>query len=126
MSFSLKGKLHKKFPTKQIKETFRKREFVMEYIDNPQYPQYVAFQLIQDKCDLLDSFEPGQMLEVSFNLRGREWRSPDGEMKYFNSLDAWRIAPQQSAPNPAEAPLPTPPDDALDVSDLNDSDDLPF
>ena len=127
MSFSLSGKLHKKFDTQQIKDTFRKREFIIEYVDgNPMYPQYVNLQLIQDKVDLIEPFEEGQEVQVEFNLRGREWRSPSGEIKYFNSLDAWRVQPvQQSVPSGQSVPPPPPPPDAIDVSAADD-DDLPF
>ncbi len=131
MSFSVEGKLYKKFDTQQIKETFQKREFVVEYIEgNPMYPQYVNFQLIQDKVDMIEPFQEGQMLKVEFNLRGREWRSPQGELKYFNSLDAWRIQPtqqEQQSPGPdsGQNSTPPPPTDAIDVSQADD-DDLPF
>jgi len=56
-----------------------------------QYPQLVMFQATQDKCSLLDSFKVGNKIDVSFNLRGREWTSPAGEVKYFNTLEAWRL-----------------------------------
>ncbi len=120
----IQGKLHKKFDTKQVTDTFRKREFVIEYIDNPQYPQYISFQLIQNNCEMVDSYQPGSMLEVEFNLRGREWTSPQGETKYFNSLDAWRITPVQQNQG-FNAPAPSPPPDVLDVTKMDD-DDLPF
>jgi single-stranded DNA-binding protein len=130
MSFSVEGKLYKKFDTQQIKDTFKKREFVLEYTDNPMYPQYVNFQLVQDKVDMIEPFQEGQTLKVEFNLRGREWRSPQGDMKYFNSLDAWRIQPvQQEQPQGSGGntppPPPPPPADAIDVSQADD-DDLPF
>lgn len=123
---NIQGKLHVKQDTKQVTESFRKREFVIEFIDgNPMYPQYLQFQLIQDKCDALDGFEQGAHVDVSFNLRGREWKSPSGEIKYFNSLDAWRIAPVQQT-GQGDTPPPVPPADAIDVSEFGDSDDLPF
>ena len=55
------------------------------------YPQDILFQAVQDKCGMLDGIQPGEQVEVSFNLRGREWTSPQGEVRYFNTLDAWRI-----------------------------------
>lgn len=75
----------------QISDTFKKRVFVLEYTDHPQYPEYITFDLIQDRCNLIDGFQVGQDVEVSFNLRGRKWTTPEGETKYFNSLQAWRI-----------------------------------
>jgi len=125
----IQGKLYAKFDTQQIKESFKKREFVIEYIEgNPMYPQYVLFQLIQDRCNLIDNFEKGDELNIEFNLRGREWTSPQGEKKYFNSLDAWRItaAAPQAASGEATTSAPMESPAAMDVTDMSDSDDLPF
>ncbi|MEM6766549.1 MAG: DUF3127 domain-containing protein [Bacteroidota bacterium] len=123
---TIQGKLHKKFDTKQVSATFQKREFVIEFVENPLYPQYVSFQLIQEKCALIDPFQEGGMMQVDFNLRGREWTSPQGEVKYFNSLDAWRVSTVQQPAAAAGDPLPTPPPpEAIDASDMDD-DDLPF
>lgn len=87
----IEGKLHQKGDVQSTSETFRKRDFVVEYADNPTYPQFVQFQCTQDRCSLLDSFNVGDKIEVTFNLRGREWTSPQKEKKYFNTLEAWRI-----------------------------------
>jgi len=84
------GILKVKTEAQQISDKFRKREFVLT--DNSsQYPQHISFQLTQDKCSLLDQYNVGDELKVHFNLRGREWTSPKGEIKYFNTLEAWRI-----------------------------------
>ena len=87
--FKQEGTLKIANATQVISEKFSKREFVIE--TNDQYPQLIMFQLTQDKCNLLDGFGVGNKLEVSFNLRGREWTSPAGEVKYFNTLEAWRL-----------------------------------
>jgi hypothetical protein len=87
--FKLTGTLKVAIATQVVNEKFSKREFVIETTD--QYPQQVMFQLTQDKCNLLDAFKVGNQVEVSFNLRGREWTSPAGEVKYFNTLEAWRL-----------------------------------
>lgn len=108
--------------TQQVSDSFQKRSFVVEYAENPQYPEYVSFELIQDKCSLLDSFQPGQEVEVSFNLKGRKWVNPEGETRYFNSLQAWRIDVVQPGSQGANATTssqsPTPA--------VNEEDDLPF
>ena len=96
MSLQVKGKLKVKGSEQAISDRFRKREFVLTD-DSSQYPQYISFQLTQDKCALLDAFNIGDEMTVSFNLRGREWTSPKGEVKYFNSLEAWRIEKGSSA-----------------------------
>ena len=76
--------------TVQVSEKFSKREFVVTDASG-MYPQDIMFQATQDKCALLDGYQVGEQVEVSFNLRGREWTSPAGEVKYFNTLEAWRI-----------------------------------
>jgi single-strand DNA-binding protein len=76
--------------TETVSDKFKKREFVL--MDNSsQYPQFISFQLTQDKCNLLDNFSEGETIKVHFNLRGREFTTKQGEIKYFNTLEAWRI-----------------------------------
>lgn len=105
MAYDLKGILIHVFDTKQVSDRFSKREFVVEVPDG-KYPQTILFQATGDRCALLDSMGEGEEVQVTFNLRGREWTSPKGETKFFNSLDAWKIesvgaAPQQSKPAPS-------------------------
>ena len=102
---------------------FRKREIVVT--TDEQYPQMILIEFIQDKCDLLDSYQVGQDVKVSINLRGREWINPQGEAKYFNSVQGWRIenltqVASQSIPS-ADNFAPAP-----DLSSDNEPDDLPF
>lgn len=92
MAIETTGKLFKIFETKQVTERFSKREFVVEVQDG-KYPQTVLFQLTGDRCANLDSFREGDEVRIEFNLRGREWTSPKGEVRYFNSLDVWRLNP---------------------------------
>jgi uncharacterized OB-fold protein len=119
MSFKQTGKLHSVFETKQITERFTKREFVVELADNPKYPQLVLFQLTGDRCDQLDDYKVGDEVEVEFRLRGREWTSPRGEIKYFNSLDVWTLHHLSDAPRDDQPP---PPDDQFAPSE----EDIPF
>ena len=76
--------------TTQVSEKFSKRDFVVTD-SSGMYPQEILFQATQDKCGLLDTVQVGQEVTVHFNLRGREWTNPQGEVKYFNTLEAWRI-----------------------------------
>lgn len=76
-----------------VSPTFRKREVVVT--TEEQYPQHILIEFIQDKCDLLNQFQPGEMVRVGINLRGREWTNPQGETKYFNSIQGWRIEKNQ-------------------------------
>jgi len=99
MGMETVGKLHTIFETKQVSERFSKREFVVELTDNPKYPQMVLFQLTGDRCAMLDEFRVGDSVLIEFSLRGREWKSPSGETKYFNSLDVWKVEPARNAAN---------------------------
>ena len=104
---------------------FRKREMVIT--TEEQYPQHILVEFVQDKTDLLNNYTVGQAVKVSINLKGREWVNPQGETKYFNSIQGWRIENLQEDTS-GEIP-PIPPMDAFEpVSDLNeeDHDDLPF
>ena len=91
MGIEVTGRIHSIFPTQQVSERFSKREFVVELADNAKYPQTVLFQLTGDRCGQLDEFAVGTQVRIEFSLRGREWKSPKGETKYFNSLDVWKI-----------------------------------
>jgi hypothetical protein len=84
------GKFHMKQETQKVSDRFSKREFVLKTEANTPYPQFVSFQVTQEKCGLLDSYNEGDEIKVQFNLRGREWNGPQGVM-YFNTLEAWRI-----------------------------------
>lgn len=85
MGYKAEGKLEKIFDSETKGASFQVRQFVIEVSDG-QYPQMVAFQLVQDKCTLIDDYSEGDMIEVDFDLRGREWNG-----KYFTNLQAWRI-----------------------------------
>jgi hypothetical protein len=75
--------------TVAVSEKFSKREIVVQTLD--QYPQSIAIQFSQDKCGILDQYKIGDNVEVAINLRGREWTSPTGEVKYFNTIEGWKI-----------------------------------
>jgi translation initiation factor IF-3 len=85
----------------QVSASFRKRELVVA--TEEQYPQHIyELNFVQDKCDLLNNYNVGEAVKVSINLRGREWVNPQGETKYFNDIQGWRIEKLQ-----AEAPAAT-------------------
>ncbi|GGK23138.1 hypothetical protein GCM10007962_16700 [Yeosuana aromativorans] len=105
---------------------FRKREIVVT--TEEQYPQHIMVEFVQDKTDLLNNYKEGQQVKISINLRGREWVNPQGETKYFNSIQGWRIEALQTEAGDSSLP-PVPPMDAFEpAGDLNedDHDDLPF
>ena len=91
----INGKILEIFDTVQVSESFRKREFVLEYQEN-QYPEFIKFELVQDKSSFMDQYSAGSEITVDFNLKGRKWTNPQGEVKYFNSLQAWRITATQA------------------------------
>jgi len=123
MSFEIKGKLHKKFDTQQKTETFQAREFVI-VIQSGNYPEYIKFQLTQDRCALMDKYEEGQEINVHFDLRGREWND-----KYFTNLNAWRVEAVAAAA-PAAPAAPATDDNTFPSADNEPAvaadDDLPF
>ena len=86
---------------------FRKREIVIT--TQEQYPQHLLIEFVQDRCELLDSFNVGENVKISINLRGREWENPEGDVKYFNSIHGWRIEKEDSMekdkiPSPDQSP----------------------
>ncbi len=105
---------------------FRKRELVIT--TEEQYPQVIMIEFVQDKTDLLNAYKVGQDVKVSINVRGREWVNPQGETKYFNSIQGWRVENLSQAAVSGDMP-PMPPAEAFEPADDVNSDDhgdLPF
>jgi single-strand DNA-binding protein len=86
---TIKGKVIVKNETIKVTEKFSKRTFVVEEAGD--YPQLIEVELQQDKCSLIDSIQVGQVVEAHYNLRGRSWTNPQGEVKYFNTIVVWKI-----------------------------------
>lgn len=124
----IQGKIKLINKTQQITDSFKKRELVIT--TEEQYPQHILVEFVQDKTTILDSFQVGQNVKVSINLRGREWISPQGETKFFNTIQGWRIEVIQDDNANAQAPPPPPmpPVDNFEKTDGEESDfdDLPF
>lgn len=97
--------------TQEVGATFKKRELVVT--TEEQYPQTILVEFTQDKCDVLNSYSIGQDVKVGINLRGREWVNPQGETKYFNSIQGWRIENngQATTQNSADVYLPPTPEE---------------
>lgn len=123
------GQLKVKFDTQKVSEKFQKRDFVLATDLSTPYPQYVSFQVTQDKCSLLDQFNEGEEVKVQFNLRGREWNGPQG-IRYFNTLEAWRLEKvgggQSSPAQNNSAGMNESTKAPVFNSSISDSDDLPF
>ena len=105
---------------------FRKREVVVT--TEEQYPQDLLIEFIQDKCDILNSYNVGDNAKIDINLRGREWESPQGEIKYFNSIQGWRIEKISVDVENSSVPPITPADGFVGNEDIGkeEPDDLPF
>lgn len=126
MSFEVTGKLIKKYDTENKSGSFQAREFVIE-VESGNYPQFVKFQLVQDRCNLIDDYQEGQMIKVHFDLRGREWQG-----KYFTNLNAWRLEAGTAGKSNDAPPMSTEPGNFPSANDEqrnasgSDMDDLPF
>lgn len=128
----IRGKVHEIGAVQQVTDTFKKRDLIIQYAENPQFVEYIRFEATQDRTSLFDNLNVGDEVEVSFNLRGRPWTNRDGVTSYFNSLVAWRVAKvtttagdatAQSASGPQTFNAPSP----VDISaDDGKDDDLPF
>ena len=120
----IQGRIKQIFPSQVIGQNgFEKRDLVI--VTEDIYPQTIIIQFTQQRCDLLDSLQVGQRVKVYVNIRGREWTNPQGETKYFNTIEGWKIevvqttnvanqqpvqqAPQQPVAQVAPAPAPAPP-----------------
>jgi translation initiation factor IF-3 len=121
------GKIKMIDQTKEVGSAgFKKRDVVVT--TDEQYPQHILVQFVQDKCDLLNTFQVGDAVKIDINLRGREWTNPQGETVYFNTIQGWRIAKAQAeAPSTQAPPMPAaaafPPATSLNE---DEPDDLPF
>lgn len=112
----IQGRIKQIFPSQMLGQNgFEKRDLVIT--TEEQYPQTIIIQFTQQRCDLLDSLQVGQIVKVYINIRGREWTNPQGETKYFNTIEGWKIeviqttnvAYQQPVQQPAaQAPAPPP------------------
>ena len=85
----VKGSIHLVNETKQVSDKFKSREFVVKVEGT--YPQFISMQCTQDKVVMLDGLAKGQNVDCKINLRGREWTSPAGEVKYFNTIECWKL-----------------------------------
>lgn len=86
----LTGTIVKIYAKKQISDKFALREFILK--TNDEYPQELIIQVTQQRCELLDEIIEGEEVQVFINLRGRSWTNPEGEIKYFNSIECWKLS----------------------------------
>jgi len=123
MNFEITGKLLMKQNAQQVTDRFRKREFVLEHTESfgtNEFIETILFQLTQDKCEQLDAINPRDEIKVSFNIKGRKWEK-DGQTKYFNNLEAWKVEKLVTQKNEMAPPPPS-----MDDIPPEPTDDLPF
>jgi hypothetical protein len=97
---TIKGAIKLINPIKVISDKFSVREFVVTTPD-AKYPQDILFQTVNDRMDVLESLGAGQQVEVSYNVRGREFNG-----RYYNTLDAWKVEVTGSKPSqPSTQPI---------------------
>lgn len=124
MAFEITGKIIDISPVNQVSDKFKKREFVIEKKETggaAVFIDYVKFQLLQDKCDLINESFMNEDVKIWFNLKGNKWER-DGKISYFTNLDAWKIekislqtSDNEQTPPPSFEDLPP---DVDDISDL--------
>jgi hypothetical protein len=93
----------------QVSPSFVKQELVVT--TDEQYPQHILINFTQGNCSQLDTVKIGDQVNVSINLKGREWVNPQGETRYFNDIQGWRLsfiqqAPVQQQPAPQQPTMP--------------------
>jgi hypothetical protein len=127
MAFEITGKVVELLPVVQVSDKFRKREFVIERKEtgagNAVFVDYIKFQLVQDKCELINESFLHDEIKISFNIKGNKWER-DGKVNYFTNLDAWRIERTSGAPSQQAAPGRNTIDDIPPEND--ELSDLPF
>jgi len=130
LSFRIRGSLYKKEEVQMISENFKKRVFVLEVYDNPLYKDYLIFDLIQEKCSFIDGFNIGDFLIVDFNIKGREYKKEGYQNKYFITLQAWRVAKDETTatdPNNTNVEINNQENSSIEGNSVNnEEDDLPF
>ena len=129
MSYELTGKLIVKYETMQRSETFKIREFVVEKtedIGGRTITNFIKFQCVQDKTNIIDRINAGDEVKVYFNIKGSKWEK-EGRSNYFTNLDAWRIEQiLQANSNTAAEDGHLEPLDTFSASSSEAVDDLPF
>jgi hypothetical protein len=126
MAFEITGKVIDISPVNQVSDKFKKREFVIEKKEAggaAVFIDYIKFQLIQDKCDLINESYLNEDVKIWFNIKGNKWER-DGKINYFTNLDAWKLEKISSSARDQNAPSHITLEDIPPEND--DLSDLPF
>jgi hypothetical protein len=92
----LQGTIYKIMETQTFDSGFQKRTLILN--TEGEYPQPVSIEFLKDKTDVLNSFKVGDKVSVAINIQGRKWSSPQGEIKYFNTIVGWKINKVSDSP----------------------------
>ena len=126
MAFEITGKVIDISPVNQVSDKFKKREFVVEKKETGStavFIDYIKFQLLQDKCDLINESFMNEEIKIWFNVKGNKWER-DGKVSYFTNLDAWKI---EKVSSPTNDNIYEPPPHFEDIPpDVDELSDLPF
>jgi hypothetical protein len=125
MAFEITGKVIDVLPVIQVSDKFKKREFVIEKKESGSggavFIDYLKFQLVQDKCDLINESFLQQEIKIWFNIKGNKWER-EGKVNYFTNLDVWKIekasSSNQEQPGRKQIPLEDIPPENDELSDL--------
>lgn len=125
----LQGTIKKIGEIQTFASGFQKSELIL--LTDEQYPQPISIEFLQDKCDLTAYHKEGSKVKIGINIRGREWTSPQGEVKYFNSIVGWRIEKMENTATESEPTQAKPseykkPEEKPFDLDNDEEDDLPF
>lgn len=106
MAFEITGKIIDISPVNQVSDKFKKREFVIEKKETGSsavFIDYIKFQLVQDKCDLINESFINEEVKIWFNLKGNKWER-DGKINYFTNLDAWKVEKASASTRDQDVP----------------------
>lgn len=116
---NLQGSVKKISDIQTFESGFQKQEMIL--LTQEQYPQPISIEFFKDKIDLLNGLKEGDFVNVHINIQGREWTSPKGEIRYFNTITGWKIESE----NKAQEKIPSKKKEEPKIAD-DDNDDLPF
>jgi len=121
---NLQGRIRKIEDTQTFKSDFKKRSLILT--TDEKYPQHVSIDFLQDKVSILDQYKTGDNVNISINIRGKEWINPEGETKYFNSIVGWRIENLTNTQNSNLEVIPPSVNENIDLEKDKEEDDFPF
>ncbi len=88
---NITGKVIRVNPTQSVgANNFQKREIHVEIDGDKDYPQIIALEASGKKISEADGINPGDVVDFSLNLKGREWVNKEGATVVFNTLSIWK------------------------------------